>query len=358
MEIAGSLSRPIETAQIDAENVEALTELIRRCRADLVINVALPYQDLAIMEACLAAGAHYLDTANYEPRAMSPSSSISGSGPIACPLRGGGADGGVLGCGFDPGVTNVFCAYALRREFDHIETIDILDCNAGNHGLPFATNFNPEINLREVTSVGRYYEGGKWHETAPLALTKQFDFPEVGVRKVHLLYHEELESLALHLPGVQRLRFWMTFSDSYLTHLQVLQNVGLTRIDPIRFQGQSIIPLEFLKALLPDPATLGSRTKGKTCIGCLITGTREGRAKRTFTWNVCDHERALRETGAQAIAYTTGVPAALGARLILTGAWRRPGVFNIDQRAPLPFMEALGPAGLRWESREWQGDVV
>ncbi|MEY2879984.1 MAG: hypothetical protein RLZZ15_2364 [Verrucomicrobiota bacterium] len=349
--IAATLPRPVETAAIDAEDVPALTALLRRFRADLVINVALPYQDLAIMDACLAAGAHYVDTANYEPRDVAKFE-YRWQWAYRERFRAAGLTA-LLGSGFDPGVTNVFCAHARKHHFDTLDTIDILDCNAGDHGLPFATNFNPEINLREITAPGRFYEDGRWHETAPLAVSRTFDFPGVGPRKVFLLYHEELESLALNLPGVRRLRFWMTFSENYLTHLRVLQNVGLTRIDPIPFQGRPIVPLEFLKALLPDPATLGPLTKGKTCIGCLVSGTRAGAPRRRFTWNTCDHQEAFRETGGQAIAYTTGVPAMVGAKLVAEGAWRRPGVFTPEELDPDPFLADLARYGLPWHEAEW-----
>jgi saccharopine dehydrogenase (NAD+, L-lysine-forming) len=345
--IAAALPRPIETAQVDADNVPALVALIRRFKPDVVVNVALPYQDLHIMDACLEAGVPYLDTANYEPPDTAKfeyqwqwayHDRFKAHGLMA-----------LLGCGFDPGATNVFTAYALKHHFDRIEQLDIIDCNAGDHGLPFATNFNPEINIREVTARGRYYEKGQWRETDPLSVSQTYDFPEgIGPRKIYLLYHEELESLVKHAPGLQRARFWMTFSDNYLKHLEVLQNVGMTRIDPVEFEGHRIIPLQFLKALLPDPASLGPRTKGRTCIGCLIRGRKAGQERIYFVYNICDHAACYREVQAQAISYTTGVPAMIGALLMVTGAWRGAGVFNLEQLDPDPFMERLAKHGLPW----------
>ena len=258
----------------------------------------------------------------------------------------------LLGSGFDPGVTNVFCAYAQKHLFDEIEQVDILDCNAGDHGYPFATNFNPEINIREVTSIGRYWEEGAWKETPPLSVKRDFDFPEVGVRRAYLMYHEELESLALHLKGLKRIRFWMTFGESYLTHLRVLENVGMTGIKPVEFQGQQIVPLQFLKALLPDPASLGPRTKGKTCIGCLVEGRKDAKRRRVFIYNVCDHQACYEEVKSQAVSYTTGVPAMIGAKQILSGQWRKPGVFNMEQLDPDPFMTDLNACGLPWNVLE------
>ncbi|HIJ41657.1 MAG TPA: saccharopine dehydrogenase family protein, partial [Deltaproteobacteria bacterium] len=255
----------------------------------------------------------------------------------------------LLGSGFDPGVTNVFCAWAKKNHFDTIEELDIIDCNAGDHGKPFATNFNPEINIREVTAKGRFFEEGKWVETAPLSVSRDFDFPEgIGARKIYLMYHEELESLTMHIPGIRRARFWMTFSDNYLKHLEVLQNVGMTRIDPVEYQGQQIVPLQFLKALLPDPASLGPLTKGRTCIGCLMKGTKDGKPKEYYIYNICDHEKAYEEVRSQAISYTTGVPAMIGAMMLMTGAWRGKGVYNMEQFDPAPFMEKLNQHGLPW----------
>ncbi|MFC1641395.1 saccharopine dehydrogenase family protein [Myxococcota bacterium] len=343
--------REITTAQVDADSIDDATRLMREFRPDLVINVALPYQDLSLMEACLRAGVSYLDTANYEP----PESAkfeyhwqwayrkrFQQAGLIA-----------LLGSGFDPGVTNVFCAYAKKHWFDEIEYVDILDCNAGDHGHPFATNFNPEINLREITQRGRYWENGQWHETDPLSVSMTFDFPEVGSRQAYLLYHEELESLVLNLPGIKRIRFWMTFSESYLTHLAVLKNVGMTRIDPVQFQGHSIVPLQFLKAVLPDPASLAAGYQGRTCIGCLVEGRRNGHSSRVFIYNVCDHAQCYQELGAQAISYTTGVPAMVGAMMLLTGQWQGAGVFNLEELDPDPFLVALGQHGLPWHAKKW-----
>jgi len=349
-QIASELNCPIQTAALNADEVGQTVNLIKRFRPDLVINVALPYQDLAIMDACLEADVDYLDTANYEPPdearfeykwQWAYQEKFKKAGRMA-----------LLGSGFDPGVTNVFCAYAQKHLFDEIEQVDILDCNAGDHGYPFATNFNPEINIREVTSIGRYWEEGDWKETPPLSVKRDFDFPEVGVRRAYLMYHEELESLALHLKGLKRIRFWMTFGESYLTHLRVLENVGMTGIKPVEFQGQQIVPLQFLKALLPDPASLGPRTKGKTCIGCLIDGSKDGKRRRVFIYNVCDHQTCYEEVKSQAVSYTTGVPAMIGAKQILSGQWREPGVFNMEQLDPDPFMSDLNACGLPWNVLE------
>ncbi|MGI6545814.1 MAG: saccharopine dehydrogenase family protein [Fastidiosipilaceae bacterium] len=336
----------ITTAEIDADDVPALTALIREYGPDVVLNLALPYQDLHIMDACLAAGVDYVDTANYEPL---DTAKFEYSWQWA--YRDRYKDAGItalLGSGFDPGVTGVFCAYALKHHFDQIDTIDILDCNAGDHGYPFATNFNPEINIREVTAPGRYYEDGEFHQTDPLSIKRVYDFPQIGERDMYLLYHEELESLALNIPGVKRIRFFMTFSQSYLTHLKCLENVGMTGIDPIDFDGKPIVPVQFLKALLPDPATLGPRTVGKTNIGCIFTGTKDGKPKTYYLYNVCDHQESYREVGSQAVSYTTGVPAMIGAKMLATGIWKGPGVFNIEEFDPDPFMEELNKNGLPW----------
>ncbi|HAR00062.1 MAG: saccharopine dehydrogenase family protein [Limisphaerales bacterium] len=349
-QIASELNCPIQTAALNADEVGQTVNLIKRFRPDLVINVALPYQDLSIMDACLEADVDYLDTANYEPPdearfeykwQWAYQEKFKKAGRMA-----------LLGSGFDPGVTNVFCAYAQKHLFDEIEQVDILDCNAGDHGYPFATNFNPEINIREVTSIGRYWEEGAWKETPPLSVKRDFDFPEVGVRRAYLMYHEELESLALHLKGLKRIRFWMTFGESYLTHLRVLENVGMTGIKPVEFQGQQIVPLQFLKALLPDPASLGPRTKGKTCIGCLVEGRKDAKRRRVFIYNVCDHQACYEEVKSQAVSYTTGVPAMIGAKQILSGQWRKPGVFNMEQLDPDPFMTDLNACGLPWNVLE------
>ncbi len=344
--IAAALPRPIRTARVDADNVAETVELIREVGPDLVVNVALPYQDLTIMDACLESGVHYMDTANYE----SPDEAVFSykwQWPYDEKFKRAGLMG-LLGSGFDPGVTNVFCAYALKHHFDEIHYVDIMDCNAGSHGHPFATNFNPEINIREVTARGKFWEEGAWKETDPLSVHEPFDFPEIGVREMYLMYHEEMESLINHLPGLKRIRFWMTFGQEYLTHLRVLQNVGMTRIDPVRFQGCDIVPLQFLKALLPDPASLAANYTGKTNIGCMIEGVKNGKPRKYYVYNVCDHEQAYREVGAQAISYTTGVPAMIGAKMILTGQWSGKGVFNMEQFDPDPFMADLNRYGLPW----------
>ena len=346
-QIASELQRPIQTASVDADNVAETVSLIRSFQPRLVINVALPYQDLTIMDACLEAGVDYLDTANYEPLDTARfeykwqwayQDRFQSAGRMA-----------LLGSGFDPGVTNVYCAHAQKHLFDEIEQVDILDCNAGDHGYPFATNFNPEINIREVTANGRFWEEGEWKETEPLSVNRDFDFPEVGVRRAYLMYHEELESLCQNIKGLKRIRFWMTFGESYLTHLRVLENVRMTSIEPIQFEGKEIVPLQFLKALLPDPASLGPRTKGKTCIGCLVDGVKDGKKRRVFIYNVCDHQECYQEVKSQAISYTTGVPAMIGAKQMLTGKWLQPGVFNMEQLDPDPFMADLNQYGLPWK---------
>lgn len=352
--IAADLPHAIETAQVDADHVDEVVALIERTRPEVVIHVALPYQDLSIMEACLRTRTHYIDTANYEPP-DTPQFEYRWQWAYHERYREAGIMA-VLGCGFDPGVTNAFIARAAKHYFDAIHEVDIIDCNAGDHGLPFATNFNPEINLREVTAKGRYWENGQWVETEPLAVHRVFDFPEgIGPRKIYLLYHEELESLVRHIPGLRRIRFWMTFSDSYLTHLRVLQNVGLTSVKPVRFHGVDIVPLQFLKALLPDPADLGARTCGKTCIGCWMTGVKSGQKGSYHIYNVCDHEACYREVKAQAVSYTAGVPPVIGAMLILEGIWKRPGVWNVEQLDPDPFLDRLSRYGLPWtEHVSWK----
>jgi saccharopine dehydrogenase (NAD+, L-lysine-forming) len=344
--LAAQLPRPIRTAQVDADDPKQVAALIRQIQPNLVLHVALPYQDLAIMEACLETGVPYLDTANYEPPEVAH---FEYSWQWA--FRERFAKRGImalLGCGFDPGVTNIFCAYARKHHFDEIHEVDILDCNAGSHGKAFATNFNPEINIREVTQRGKYWENGQWIETEPFAIHRTFDFPEVGPREAYLLYHEELESLVKNLPGLRRIRFWMTFSQEYLTHLRVLQNVGLTRIDPVMYEGHPVVPLRFLKAVLPEPSSLGENYTGKTNIGCLIRGVKNGRPLTYYIYNVCDHAACYREVQAQAVSYTTGVPAMIGAKLMLTGAWRGQGVFNVEEFDPDPFMAALPQHGLPW----------
>lgn len=336
----------ISTAQLDADDTEKVIELVKRFKPELVINVALPYQDLSIMDACLATGVHYLDTANYEPPDI-PKFEYKWQWAYRDRFAKAGITA-LLGSGFDPGVTGVFCAYAQKHYFDEIHSIDIVDANAGDHGYPFATNFNPEINIREITANGRYYEDGEWVETAPLSLKKVYDLPEIGPKNIYLLYHEELESLAVNIKGLKRIRFWMTFSDKYLNHLRVLENVGLTSIEPIEHDGQQIVPLQFLKTILPDPASLGPRTKGKTNIGCIIQGVKDGKPLTYYIYNVCDHEECFREVGSQAIAYTTGVPAMIGAMLVMKGIWKKPGVFNVEEFDPDPFMDALNKYGLPW----------
>lgn len=345
--IASQLDIPIKIAKLDADKVKDTIKLIKKFKPDVVINVALPYQDLAIMDACLATGVDYLDTANYEPKDEAKFS-YKWQWPYFEKFKERGIMA-LLGSGFDPGVTNVFTAYAKKHHFDEITELDIIDCNAGSHGQPFATNFNPEINIREVTAKGRYWENGKWVETEPLSVSKEFDFPDgIGKMKIYLLYHEELESLVKNFPTLKKARFWMTFSDNYLKHLEVLQNVGMTRIDPVVFNGKKIIPLQFLKALLPDPASLGPLTKGKTCIGCLIKGKKDGKEKTYYVYNICDHEACFREVKSQAISYTTGVPAMIGALLMVTGVWKKAGVYNMEEFDPDPFMEKLNIYGLPW----------
>ena len=348
--IKKQISRSIKIEQLDADNRNEVISLINSFKPDLVINVALPYQDISIMEACLETGVDYLDTANYEPP-DDPKFCYKWQWDFHERFKKKGIMA-LLGCGFDPGVTNVFCAHAKKEHFDEISYIDILDCNAGDHGHAFATNFNPEINIREVTAKGKFYEKGKWIETEPLSVHKTFDFPEIGLKDAYLMYHEELESLVKNFPEIKRIRFWMTFSESYLSHLRVLQNVGMTRIDPVEFEGNKIVPLKFLKALLPNPATLGVNYKGKTCIGCLIEGIKEGRNKKIYIYNICNHEECYQEIKAQAISYTTGVPAMIGAMLMLTDVWRGKGVFNVEEFDPTPFMEKLNDYGLPWVEKE------
>ncbi|HPI90221.1 MAG TPA: saccharopine dehydrogenase family protein [Spirochaetota bacterium] len=346
--IAAQITREIETARVDADNVRELVTLIKSFKPELIINVALPYQDLHIMDACLETGVDYLDTANYEPPDEAKfcyrwqweyHERFRERGIMA-----------LLGSGFDPGVTNVYTAYARKHHFDEIHELDIIDCNAGDHGQPFATNFNPEINIREVTQRGKYYDSGQWVETDPMSVSQVYNFPGgIGDKKIYLLYHEELESLVKHFPKITKARFWMTFSDNYLKHLEVLQNVGMTRIDPVIYEGREIIPLQFLKALLPDPSSLGPLTKGKTCIGCVVNGVKDGKQRKYYVYNICDHEEAYREVQSQAISYTTGVPAMIGGMMMLTGSWRGKGVFNMEQFDPDPFMDKLNKHGLPWQ---------
>ncbi len=340
----------IKTAKVDADNVAETVELIKSFGPDVVINVALPYQDLTLMEACLQAGVHYLDTANYE-HPDTAKFEYKEQWAFQDRFKEAGLTA-LLGSGFDPGVTNMFCAHAQKHLFDTIDTIDILDCNGGDHGHPFATNFNPEINIREITANGRYWENGEWVTTEPLEHSMMFDFPGVGERKAFLLYHEEMESLCQNIKGLKRIRFWMTFGEAYIKHLDVIQNLGLDSIEPIEFQGQEIIPLQFLQKLLPDPASLAPNYKGKTSIGCLVKGTKDGQPRTSFIYNICDHEETYKEVGAQAVSYTTGVPAVAGAEMIATGKWRQPGVWNMEQNDPDPFLARLNETGLPWHVKD------
>jgi saccharopine dehydrogenase (NAD+, L-lysine forming) len=348
--LAKQLPRPVKTARVDADNVAETVQLIREFKPALLINVALPYQDLTLMDACLETGVDYLDTANYEPPDEAKfeykwqwayRERFEKRGIMA-----------LLGSGFDPGVTNVFCAHAQQELFDTIDTVDIVDCNAGSHGKAFATNFNPEINIREITQPGRYWERGEWKTVEPLSVAQDFDFPGVGIKKAYLLYHEELESLSQNIRGLKRIRFWMTFGDAYITHLRVLENVGMTRIDPVMYEGHEVVPIKFLKALLPDPASLAEGYTGKTSIGCIISGTKDGKPRRVFIYNVCDHAECYREVKAQAISYTTGVPAVVGARMILEKHWHKPGVYNMEEFPARPFLTELAKRGLPWHVLE------
>ncbi|MEL7086001.1 MAG: saccharopine dehydrogenase family protein [Cyanobacteria bacterium P01_A01_bin.3] len=345
--IAAQLDRPISTAQVDANNVPELVELIRYTNPQLIVNVALPYQDLTIMDACLETGVHYLDTANYEPLDTAKfeykwqwayQDRFKQAGLMA-----------LLGSGFDPGATNVFTAYIAKHYFDDIHDLNIIDVNGGDHGYPFATNFNPEINIREITAECRHWENGTFVTTPAMSKQQSFTCPEgVGTYRIYRMYHEELESLTKHYPTLNKAQFWMSFSDNYLKHLEVLGNVGMTGIEPISFQGQDIVPVQFLKALLPDPSTLGPLTVGKTCIGCVVRGIKDGQSKTVYVYNVCDHQAAYQEVQSQAISYTTGVPAAIGAKLMAEGTWMKPGVWNIEQMDPDPFMDCMNQYGLPW----------
>tara|TARA_R110001592_G_scaffold363399_1_gene688109 strand:+ start:26908 stop:28104 length:1197 start_codon:yes stop_codon:yes gene_type:complete len=345
--IAAQLNRSIETAQVDADNVPELVALINRVKPDMVINVALPYQDLTIMDACLEAGVHYLDTANYEPLDTAKfeykwqwayQEKFEKAGLMA-----------LLGSGFDPGATNMFTAYIAKHYFDEIHTLDIIDVNGGDHGYPFATNFNPEINIREITAECRHWEDGQFIETPAMSTQQSFTCPEgVGTYNIYRMYHEELESLTKHYPTLKRAQFWMSFGDAYLKHLEVLGNVGMTGIKPVEYNGQQIVPIQFLKALLPDPASLGPRTKGKTCIGCVVTGIKDGKEKTVYLYNICDHQECYAEVQSQAISYTTGVPAMIGAKMMLEGKWMKPGVWNMEQMNPDPFMDDMNKYGLPW----------
>ena len=342
--------RKIHTAKVDADNVAETTALIKDFKPKVVINVALPYQDLNLMDACLAAGVDYLDTANYEPPDVAKfeyswqwayQERFQKAGLMA-----------LLGSGFDPGVTNVFCAHVMKHLLDEVHYVDIVDCNGGSHGKAFATNFNPEINIREITARGRYWENGEWKETDPLSVSRIFDYPGVGERNSFLLYHEELESLAKNLRGLKRIRFWMTFGESYLKHLEVMQNIGITRIDEVEYDGKKIVPIKFLRALLPDPASLAKNYTGKTSIGVLAEGIKDGKPRRVFVYNICDHAETYKEVRAQAVSYTTGVPAVTGAVMMVTGKWKGHGVFNMEQMDPDPFLEDVAKRGLPWHVEE------
>ena len=339
----------IQTAAVDADNVPELVALMKSFKPELVINVALPYQDLHIMDACLEAGVNYLDTANYEPL---DEAKFEYSWQWAYKQRFEEAGlTAILGCGFDPGVTGVFTAYAAKHHFDEIHYLDIADCNGGDHHKAFATNFNPEINIREITQKGKYYEDGQWRETEPQEIHKPLTYPNIGVRESYLLYHEELESLVKNYPTIRRARFWMTFGQEYLTHLRVMQNIGITRIDPVLYNGVEIVPIQFLKAILPNPGELGENYTGETSIGCRIRGIKDGKEKTYYVWNNCSHQAAYQETGAQGVSYTTGVPAMIGAMMFFKGLWRRPGVYNVEEFDPDPFMEQLMKQGLPWHEQ-------
>lgn len=363
--LEGKTKAVITTAKVNADSVDELVALINEVKPDIVLNLALPYQDLTIMDACLATGVDYVDSANYEPedtedpewraiyekrcKELGFTAYFDYSWQWAYQDRFNSKGiTALLGTGFDPGVTSVFSAYALKHYFDEIHTIDILDCNGGDHGYPFATNFNPEINLREVSANGSYWEDGHWVETKPMEIKREYVFEGVGQKDMYLLHHEEIESLAKNIPGVKRIRFFMTFGQSYLTHMKCLENVGMLRTDPVMFEGKEIVPIQFLKALLPNPASLGPRTVGKTNIGCIFTGIKDGKKKSIKIYNVCDHQECYKEVGSQAISYTTGVPAMIGTMMVMTGLWKKAGVFNVEDFDPDPYMEALNKWGLPW----------
>ena len=361
----GKSKTVITTCEVNADSAEDVARVIRAYQPDAVLNVALPYQDLAIMDACLECKVDYIDTANYEPEDIEEpewkaqyEKRIEEKGFTAYfdysyqwAYREKFKEAGLtalLGTGFDPGVTSVFAAYAKKHYFDEIDTIDILDCNGGDHGYPFATNFNPEINLREVSANGSYWENGKWIETKPMEIKREYNFPEVGMKDMYLLHHEEIEALGLNMPEVKRIRFFMTFGQSYLTHMKCLENVGMLSTTPVMHDGVEIVPIQFLKTLLPDPASLGPRTVGKTNIGCIFTGKKDGKEKTLYIYNVCDHQECYKELGSQAISYTTGVPAMIGTSLVISGQWKNPGVFTTDEFDPDPYMEMLNQYGLPW----------
>ena len=339
----------IQTAAVDADNVAELVVLMREFKPDLCINVALPYQDLHIMDACLEAGVHYLDTANYEPLDEAKFE-YSWQWAYQEKFREAGLTA-ILGCGFDPGVTGVFTAHAAKHHFDEIHYLDIVDCNGGDHHKAFATNFNPEINIREITQKGKYWENGQWVETEPQEIHLPLTYPSIGVRESYLLYHEELESLVKNFPTIKRARFWMTFGQEYLTHLRVMQNIGITRIDPIMYNGVEIVPIQFLKAILPNPGELGENYTGETSIGCRIRGLKDGKEQTYYVWNNCSHQAAYQETGAQGVSYTTGVPATIGAIMFMKGLWKKVGVYNVEEFDPDPFMAELMKQGLPWEEQ-------
>lgn len=347
-ELAGNRDH-VTTAKVDADNVPELVALIRDFQPFMVLNVALPYQDLTIMDACLETGVHYLDTANYEPLEVAKFE-YSWQWAYRERFQKAGLMA-LLGCGFDPGVTGIYTAYAAKHHFDEIHYLDIVDCNAGDHGRSFATNFNPEINIREITQRGKYFENGIWRETDPLSVHQPVDYPEVGPKESYLMYHEELESLVKNIPTIKRARFWMTFSENYLTHLRVLQNVGMTSIEPIDYEGRKIVPLKFLKAVLPEPGLLGENYTGQTSIGCQIRGMKDGKPRTYFIYNNCEHAACYREVRAQGVSYTTGVPAALGARLMTNGTWLKSGVFNTEEMDPDPFLKEVGHWGLPWHEK-------
>jgi saccharopine dehydrogenase (NAD+, L-lysine-forming) len=348
-DIKNKLGVDIKTDQVDADYAENVVNLINKYKPDIVMNLALPYQDLPIMDACLETKTAYLDTANYEPK---DEAKFEYKWQWAYHDRY--KDAGItaiLGCGFDPGVTQVFTAYAAKHHFDEIHYLDIVDCNAGNHGKPFATNFNPEINIREVTQNGKYWENGQWVYTEPHEIHKPLTYPNIGPKESYLIYHEELESLVKNFPTIKRARFWMTFSQEYLTHLRVIQNIGMASIEPIKYKGVDIVPIEFLKEVLPKPDELGENYTGETSIGCRIRGIKDGKERTYYIYNNCRHEDAYKETGTQAVAYTTGVPAMIGAMMYLKGLWKKPGVWNVEQFDPDPFMEMLNKHGLPWHEQ-------
>ncbi|MGB0659292.1 MAG: saccharopine dehydrogenase family protein [Mangrovicoccus sp.] len=355
-EVKGRTGVDIACYELNAMDVAATVALIKQTGAELVVNLALPYQDLVLMDACLEAGVHYMDTANYEPEDTAKFE-YHWQWAYQERFREAGLTA-ILGSGFDPGVTSVFATWLKKHKLDTIRQIDILDCNGGDNGLPFATNFNPEINIREVTAPARHWQNGDWVETPAMSHKVAFDFPGVGEKNMYLMYHEELESLSKHFSEIERARFWMTFGDAYINHVTVLQNVGMTAITPVMHEGTEIIPLQFLKTVLPDPGELGAKTVGKTCIGDIATGLKDGEEKTFYIYNICDHEECFAEVGSQAVAYTTGVPAMIGAAQVLLGKWREPGVWNMEQLDPDGFMDMLMTEGLPWEVHELSGPVA